>query len=202
MTAGFTPESATSGPHGTKNGSMKLSITIRRYGTLLVLGLAALGVFATPPLEQKVKAAYLYNFLLFVDWPTSAFADDSASKVQVCVIGEDPFRSALGPITERTAKKRGIRLSRLDSGADPGRCHLLYVSRSEEARLSELLADLADRPVLTTSDIPGFVDRGGMIGFTLKDGRVLLEANLQAARRSGLRISSKLLEVAVRVLGN
>jgi hypothetical protein len=166
---------------------------------LAVLLLAAPAGAARSPeedLEYGVKAAFLYNFAKFVDWPAGAFPD-ARSPFNLCVLGDDPF----GPLLDRTvaddsidgrpiAVRRGARLAELRG------CHVLFVSRSERERRREVLAALHNAAVLTVGDADGFLADGGMIDFVLESNRVRFEVNLAAVEKSPLKMSSKLLRLA------
>jgi len=144
---------------------------------------------------QAIEAAFLYRFLFYVDWPEPALGgpDDT---IKVCVLGEDPFGELLTPIESKTVDGRPLALRRFRRLQEARDCHLLFIGRSELDRLDEVFADLEGRPVLTVSDGERFVERGGMIGFVVKRGRVRFEINREAADRAGLRLSSHLLRVA------
>ena len=166
---------------------------------LAVLFLALPAAAARSPekeLEYKVKAAVLYNFAKFVEWPAAAFPEPR-SPFNLCVLGDDPF----GPSLDRTvagesidgrpiAVQRGARLAELKG------CHLLFVSHSERERQREVLAALRDAAVLTVGDAGRFLDDGGMIDFVLEGNKVRFEVNLTAVEKSPLKISSKLLRLA------
>ncbi len=149
----------------------------------------------------KVKAAYLYNFAKFVEWPDNVFENDKAPFV-IGVLGDDPFGRILDDTVK--AKKiatRGIRVRRFHWSGERDRttlrsCHVLYISASERLRLDDILAALKEYPVLVVSDLHEFAHDGGMIGFVLKKGRIVFEINNQALERARLKASSKLLKLA------
>jgi hypothetical protein len=151
--------------------------------------------------EYAVKAAFLYNFTKFVEWPADAFTGEH-SQFKVCVLGEDPFGKSLGVIAGESVAGRRISLLRTGEIKAPEGCHILFISRSERDRLSQVLADLKQEPVLTVGDTGGFLDQGGIINFILEGGKVRFEINQEAAERAGIKISSKLLRLAIRVKGN
>jgi hypothetical protein len=150
--------------------------------------------------EYDVKAAFLYNFTKFVDWPPSAFASEH-SPLKICVVGEDPFGKTLRSLMEDEVAGRRLILVHLDSLNSPAACQVLFVSRSERDRLPQILAAVRGAPVLTVGDTPGFLDHGGMINFILERSKVRFDINQEAAERSGIRISSKLLALAKHVKG-
>lgn len=151
------------------------------------------------PVAYKVKAAYLYNFTRLIEWPEESLADPEAP-LRVCIVGEDPFGSMLDPMTERKAKGRGIAIERMSRGDDYGLCHLLFISASEDERLPQILSMIGDRPALTVSDLTDFASQGGIIGFVIRDGKVRFEINLKRAREVGIRISARLLKIAMLII--
>jgi hypothetical protein len=151
----------------------------------------------TPSLaEYRIKAAFLFNFVQFVEWPPNAFTNERAPLV-VCVAGRDPFGDALDQtLAGEWAGKRSIVVRRASGPEGLGSCHLLFVSKSEKGRLGTLLQAVGDSaPVLTVSDIEGFVDGGGTIGFFLERKRVRFEISPSQAQQHGLKLSSQLLGV-------
>ena len=158
------------------------------------------GSYAQPqrPPEYEVKAAYLLNFLKFVQWPAS-FAT-AESTISICVLGRDPFGPALDRIVSgQRIEGKSVVTRRLTRPADIHGCRVLFIDESENAQLGRTLATLNDTPVLTVSEIPDFVARGGIIQFVLRQDRVRFEINLMNAERIGLMVSSQLLNVASAV---
>ncbi|ABF39940.1 hypothetical protein Acid345_0937 [Candidatus Koribacter versatilis Ellin345] len=152
---------------------------------------------AGPPTDLQVKAAYLYKFGAFVQWPASVAPSDDFS---ICVLGRDGFGSVLdSTINGESIEGKKLVALRVNSVREAAQCRILYISNSEESRLRGILVELAKAPVLTVSDIPHFADRGGMIEFTLQSGRVRFDVNVTRAERAGLTLSSQLLKVAANV---
>jgi hypothetical protein len=145
--------------------------------------------------EYLVKAAFLYNFAKFVDWPPSAFKNDSAP-LTLCILGRDPFGEALDSIRDKTVKGRPLSIRRISRVEDAGECHILFISPSEKGDLKQVLNALKNAAVLTVSEIEGFGNSGGMINFVMAEKKVQFEINPDAAHRGGLRISSQLLKLA------
>ena len=143
--------------------------------------------------EYDVKAAYLYNFARFVEWPEQA----GASGFGICVLGRDPFGKALDAAV-RGLQVRGatVSVTRLAAAAEARACRVLFISGSEAAQLPRIIDTLAGFGVLTVSDIPMFSQRGGMIEFVSEGKRVRFEVNLASAKEAGLMLSSDLLRVA------
>ncbi len=166
----------------------------------MTLAVLALLLLAAPTVraqeayrEYDVKAAFLYNFVKFVEWPPAAFRDDR-SPIEICVHGTDPFGQSLDDVVKgETVGARGLSIRRPASFEG---CHVLFVCASERERMSEVLAAVGGRPVLTVADSDGFLRAGGMINFVLDEGRVRFRINQAAAERVRLTISSKLLRLA------
>jgi hypothetical protein len=149
--------------------------------------------------EYDLKAAILYNFVKFVEWPAEAFSDDGAPII-VAVVGDDPFRGSLDSVVGKSANGRQVVIRRLNAGQDLRSCHVLFVSSSEKKRLAQIVASIDGASVLTVGEMEGFESNGGMIRLTMEDNKVRFEINTGTARRARLRISSKLLSLAKRVI--
>ncbi len=173
-------------------------ITILHIAVLLVfttiVGKKAFSEQSVPP-EYIVKAAFLYNFAKFVEWPANVFPDDGSPFV-LCVLGEDPFGSALDSIKRKTVGARKLMIKRYEKAKDFKKCHMLFISRSKKNDLDKIFAQLEDLSVLTVSDIEGFALKGGIIGLFTADNKIRFEINVDRVKRSGLQISSKLLKLA------
>lgn len=148
-----------------------------------------------PPLEYRIKAAYLYKFGAFVEWPAQAF-QSSASAVNVCIAGKDPFDGFLDQATQgQKIADRPIVIRRLEIiGRDSG-CQIAYVGGSDHQTIDQALEALRGAGVLTVTD-EGAGTNTGIVRFVTQDNRVRFEIDQQAAERDGLKISSKLLSLA------
>jgi len=150
--------------------------------------------------EYQIKAAFLYNFTKFVEWPADAFKTPDAV-VQICILGDNPFGQELDNLIQnKTVNGREVRVQQLRRVRDVHNCHIVFVSRGESPQLTQILEELRGGSVLTVSDIPGFTARGGMINFVLDKDRVRLEVNDKAASQVRLKISSKVLSLARSVI--
>jgi hypothetical protein len=150
---------------------------------------------AEPAREYQIKAVFLFNFAQFVEWPAAAFAG-AESPLCFGVLGEDPFGSTLESVVrDEAVRGRKLIVRRARHAAELEGCQLLFVSRSERARVGEILAGLGGAPILTVSEIEGFGARGGIINFYLEQNRVRFEINAEAAAQCGLRVSSELLSL-------
>lgn len=145
--------------------------------------------------EYDVKAAYLFSFGRFVQWPPGP--QRTASTFDICVIGADPFGPALDHVVEDAQLGgRRVQARRITAPDAAGGCHVLFVADTDAARIDLVLKALAMADVLTVGDSPGFLDHGGMIRFVTQGSRVRFEVNLTATQASGLTLSSDLLRVA------
>jgi hypothetical protein len=151
--------------------------------------------------EYLIKAAYLYNFAMFVEWPPEAFAA-SRAPIVIGVVGADPFGWALDRmVQDKRINNRPIVVERFRIGDDVRRCHILFVGPAESARIGNLVQRVGTQAVLIVGDESDTMSRGGTIAFTVKNDKVGFEINLSAARRARLTISSKLLNLAQAVRG-
>ena len=162
----------------------------------LALGAAARANAQGPQArEYEVKAAFLYNFTRFVHWPPEVF-NSHPNVITEGVLGNNPFGEALRSLEGKVVN--GIKLTVLPfkTVQEVKPCHVLFISGSEKNRLSQALKAVGDSSVLTVSEVKGFTEQGGIINFHLKSGRIGFEINVKAAERAGLKISSKLLNLA------
>jgi hypothetical protein len=156
---------------------------------------AALGVAGDPLPEYPVKAAFLYHFVEFVEWPQASPLPPAT--ITIGVLGTDPFGDVLDKaIVDKVVAGRTLMIRRFASVDALEPCAILFISSSEMARLPEILARLGNSPVLTVGEADRFARRGGMIGFFFEDNRVRLEVNRAAVEKAGLHVSSRLLAVA------
>ena len=168
-----------------------------RRSLALTLVLSAMASAQAPPVpEYRVKATFLFQFVQFVGWPSEVLPPGQTPLV-IGILGQDPF----GNYLDETLRNEKVndhplfvqRYRRLEDVKD---CHVLFVSRSEAARLDEILGTLKKRNILTVGDIDNFADRGGIIQFVTRENRVRLKINLESAKAANLTISSKLLRPA------
>lgn len=180
-----------------------MALLTRAAGGRLLLTLALLAAArpaaAQDPLENEVRAVYLYNFARYITWPDAAFPN-VATPVRICVQGTDPFGDALDrAVSGETVNGRRLEASRLGPGDSPRGCHILYLGTSNEMRARAALSAAQGRPLLTVGEHAQFLERGGMIRFRRVDNRVRFDINLKAIERNGLRINARLLGVAASV---
>jgi hypothetical protein len=188
--------------------------TCRRQRLLRRLAAAAL-VWALPvvhcleaqkssPTEYEVKAAYLYNFGRFIEWPNqeapAIVPAPPGGSFTICVLGHDPFGQALDTILNgETINGANTVAARISKPQEAVNCRILFISASEDSRLKEILVALEGASVLTVSDLSQFSERGGMVQFVLDGKKVRFEVNLTPVKRAHLTLSSQLLKVAVNL---
>lgn len=161
------------------------------------LGIATLSQANLP--EQQLKAAFVLNFVRYVEWPERALGARDAP-IMICVFGRDAIESALSDLGGRQVHGRTVRI-RTGAGIDDSEgCHVAFITEAESRRLVPILRSLAGRPVLTVSDIDDFIDSGGAIGIVNSDNRLQFEINRAALAQGQLKASSQLLKLARAVL--
>jgi hypothetical protein len=149
--------------------------------------------------EYDIKAVYLYNFLLFITWPPA-----EAEKLVIGIVGDDPFGKAFREVEDTAVKGTAKRLKtkrfgRYREGEALGGCNILFISGSEKENFEKITAAVKNRPVLTAADSPGFLARGGMINLVVINDKVRWEINRTRIEEAGLKLTSQLLQSAVRV---
>lgn len=195
---------------------------IRAYNLIvLVLLVAAIAPRAkadsTSSREYQVKAAFLYNFIQFVDWPEEKLAD-GGEPIIIGIIGEDPFGDAFEPIKDKKVKGRGVVIKRFKSFEQLKKstekdktksdqeietltkCHLLFICSSERKNLKEIINTVKDHSVLTVGEMEGFLEDGGIINWFVEERKIRFEVNVSAAQQARLEIRSKLLRLAKRIV--
>ena len=162
----------------------------------MLLGILASGICRAQVFnEYQVKAAFLYTFAKFVEWPPQAFSSPSAA-ITICVLGEDPFGSFLDDaVRGKTVEGRPLAVYRLTDLPTGHECKILFIATSERRRMPSLLAS-SPPGLLTVGDTAEFAAQGGVIGLRLDGERIRLSVNLTAAGKAKVRISSRLLSLA------
>jgi hypothetical protein len=166
----------------------------------LLLGLLAITVWpgyacAQELPEYRLKAAFLYNFAQFTEWPA-----DTPSSLTLCIVGNDPFDKELDSLAGRPVGQRLLALKRRTGTESLAGCQVVYIAPNVAAEVPRLLAALKNKPVLTVADSPGAMRQGVALNMMVSNGRVNFEANLLAARAAGLNLSSRLLRLATEVV--
>ena len=155
----------------------------------------ALNVYAQPRQlpEYEIKAAFIYKFTKFIDWPAQAFSDPS-DPFSIGILGKDPFSNILEQtFMGKTVNGREWIVKRSNSVEELKKCHILFISSSEKKRLAEIIEVIKFANILTIGDMDQFAESGGIIGLNEQDKKISIEINVEAAKQAGLTISSKLL---------
>jgi hypothetical protein len=154
---------------------------------------------AQSPLARRVKAAFLYKFLDYIEWPPHAFAD-SASPLVIGVLGSDQAVSEVREVIgDRVAQGRGVLVRRHRDGDPLSGTHMLYVTQPETPRTTALSQVARGTGTVVVTEAENGLALGSVVNFRIVDGRVRFDIALAAAERTGLRISSRLLAVAQNV---
>jgi hypothetical protein len=149
--------------------------------------------------EYQLKAAYLFNFTKFTEWPVAALPP--GAPIELCVTGRDPFGDSLGTLESKVVQNHPIHVRRAQRADTLRGCHVVFVADLDERSEQSVLRSAEAVSALTVSDREGFVARGGTIGMLTHDSRILFEINVEAAQRSGLKLSSQMLKLARSVKG-
>ena len=158
--------------------------------------------------EYKVKAAFLYNFIKFVEWPKEKVADGNS--ITIGIIGNNPFGKAFEPLKGKEIKDKKVIVKQFKGNEESKhpeerltayrKCHVLFVCRSEKKHLDQIIKSVKDHSVLMVGDMEDFLESGGIINFLMEDEKVCFEIHNTAAKRAKLDIRSKLLRLAKRTI--
>jgi hypothetical protein len=168
---------------------------------LRLLGLGLMGLCFTTSAssqalsEYQLKAAFLYNFAAFTEWPPQV-----GTVLNLCVYGRDPFGEEIDALNGKAAGTRTLAVHRKAGAATPQGCQIVFVGSADIDRLPRLLDGLNGLPVLVVADSPGAARLGAALNMKLMQGRVTFEANLVAARGAGLKLSARMLSLATEVI--
>jgi hypothetical protein len=151
------------------------------------------------PSEYEVKAAFLFNFAKFIEWPPEAFAETN-SPIVIGILGKNNFGGSLEKIiNDRKVNNRSFQFRNFNSGTDAINCQILFVSSSEKNDFPKIISTLHDASILTVSEADGFIKAGGMVNFLFEGNNIRFQISDEAAKKAGLKISSKLLSLAVPI---
>jgi hypothetical protein len=151
---------------------------------------------AEGPSEYQVKAVFVFNFSRFVEWPPQTFKTPS-QPFAICILGDDPFGAKLDEaVRGEEINQHPLMIRRIHQVREADECQILYIDRSEQGDLRQILSALDHRSTLTVSELSDAAERGGMIQFLNENNRIRLRINVESARAAGLTISSKLLRPA------
>ncbi len=162
----------------------------------MILGFLATAASGQTADEYHVKAAFLFNFAKFVDWPSQAFKS-AADPISICIVGKNPFGNALSQaVSGQSVQGRSFAIRQIADLQQLSACHMAFVAGSERKRLLSIFEEIKNFAVLTIGESENFTAEGGMINFRIEEGNVRLQINAQAAAQQQIRISSKLLGLA------
>lgn len=168
--------------------------------SLLTLGFPAHVSAQSDAAEYRIKAAFLFNFAKFVEWPAGTFGDGK-QPITFCTIGEDPFRGKLDEVVSgKTIDNHVVQVRHYKQPPDARGCHVLFIGAEQKNQWASTLEHLKHSPVLTVGEINHFTQERGMIGLILEENKLRFDINLDAARSAQLKISSKLLSLAKVVI--
>ena len=185
-------------PTSLRSAAIHLLLILCALGSALFVARPASG--ADGSTDAQVKAAFVYNFAKFTEWPAAAFPSSQAP-VRLCLTGVDEAQArAFAGIEGKPVQGREVRIKRNPTSAEIGDCNILYVGDDEPRRVQTALQAARQAGVLTVGDSDGFVDSGGIIGLVYADNRIQFEVNLGSAQRAGLKIASQVLKIARTVM--
>ena len=156
---------------------------------------ASVAALAQDVPEYRLKAAFIYNFILFTQWPSP-----TGESFNLCIYGKDPFGPEIDTLEGKVAAGRTINVQRKAGGESLTGCQGVFIAHSEVDSLPLVLEEIRDKGVLTVADSPGAVQRGVALNMVTNGARVSFQANVIAAREAGLALSSKLLRLATEVV--
>jgi YfiR/HmsC-like len=188
---------------GHRRWPMKTARRRSRVRFLLVLTVvfcASTLLAQTTAKEYRIKAAFLFNFALYVEWPPDAF-QDANSPLTYCTVGEDPFEGVLDQsLNAKSVGTHPLRVQHLKAPENFQGCQIVFIGANEKKRIAAILESLKQTPVLVVGESSHFVQQGGTVGFLSEENTVRFEVNLDAAQRARLNISATLLSVAKTVI--
>lgn len=166
----------------------------RLYAVLLAVLWCASKAYAGVVSEYELKAAFLVNLSLFVEWPAAV-----GSPLAICVLGEDPFGTSLKKFDNRLVGRRVVKVRQVTDSLAVNDCNMVFVTKGAVASLPQLMQLATAGKMVTIADGPGLAEKGAMINMLLRNDKIRFEVNLSAAKRSGVELSSQLLQLAIAV---
>lgn len=146
--------------------------------------------------EYEIKAAFIFNFAKFVEWPETQFTDAKAPLV-LGILGSGPIGAALQSLENKIVRGRPLTIQQVEGLKDLSQCHMLYICKSEEPDLKRIIEQLGSEPILSISDIQDFVKTGGHINLVIRQNKIRFIINSVAAKKVNLKISSRLLKLSI-----
>jgi hypothetical protein len=146
--------------------------------------------------QYPLKLAFIYNMTKFVEWPPKAFSSATAAVV-ICIVGHDPFPAdAERELRSRMTGGRPIDIRKITTRDNPGVCHVIFISDTEQKNAAGILTGAENTSALTIGEDEGFAERGGVVNLAIQNANIRFEINTGAAERKHLVISSRLLALA------
>jgi hypothetical protein len=182
---------------------------------LIVTQIASAETSSAKYKEYEVKAAFIFNFLKFIDWPQGKIADNGS--IVIGIIGEDTFGPATDIFKDKAVEEHKLTVKRFEGleqikklpEKDKNdrlealkKCHLLFICQSEQKQIREILEIVNNNGVVTVADTEGFIESGGIVNFLTEDNKIRFDINQSAAEKNGLKIRSQLLRLAKRVVSD
>jgi hypothetical protein len=166
---------------------------------LLLLALPGTGRCETAVSEYSLKAAFVFNFSKFVEWPENAYK----GKKDFCIatLGRSPLDRELSALGGKTVQGRSVVFRKFTAPEDAAQCQVLFITRSELINFEEIQAALKDLPVLTISDQDDFCKRGGMLSLDKENGKIVFDVNYRETQRARLKPNSQLLKLTRKIYG-
>lgn len=152
------------------------------------------GSYAEPIPEYDMKAAFLYNFAVFTEWPTAL-----GKNLNLCILGTDSFGSSLEDINGKPVNGARLNIFRISNFRHINTCNMLFFGESERSDAQRIIEEIGDRPILTVTDANGLVEEGIIIGMQLVKNKLIFEVNAESSERTKLVLSSKLLRLARKI---
>jgi YfiR/HmsC-like len=168
---------------------------MNRVRIFLAILLAALPAWSDDLPEFRLKAAFLYNFALFTEWPT-----EEGSTLNLCILGPDPFGTELDVLQGKAVGNRSLAIQHKRNGESVAACQMVFVTAAAIASLPRVLDAVKGHPVLVVADSAGAARQGAALNLAVDGNKVSFEANLQAARAAGINLRPKLLRLATEVI--
>jgi hypothetical protein len=169
------------------------AFSFRQFVALSLVLLVAMPLAAEPNREALMKTAILFNFFKFIEWPDAA----TQESYRLCSTVNDHLGGGLGLLASKTIRSKPMAIYREIEGEELKKCHMVFMG--SDSNVTEIIAFVKGLPIVTVSDQPGFVAKGGMIGLVQEGGRLGFDINLGLANAEGVHISAQLLKLAKNV---
>lgn len=153
----------------------------------------SLWVQAEQPSEYRLKVAFLYNFAAYTEWPSLP------NHILCCIYGEDPFGKHLHHLRQKKVNEHEILIQHIENIEDLSHCQMVFIARSAAHNLSDIINKLNGMPILTIADTPGAGQQGIILNMSIKEEKVIFEANVASAKRNNLKLNAQLLRFATEV---